>query len=139
MGKFQVIGCFDADRLVGFQSAMICGGVLEAHVIGLDYALNRELSIYQRMLYEYVRLAIHTHSSKIVFGRTAAEIKSTVGAFPVNLHCGFKHRRRISNALLSRILHYVKPSAFPMRHPYRKESLQQQLSLLGQSTEHVAN
>ena len=138
-GKFHVVGFFDTDHLVGFQTAMICGGVLEAHVIGLDYALNRDLAIYQRMLYEYVRLAIITHSSKIVFGRTAAEIKSTVGAFPVNLHCGFKHRRRISNALLSRILDYVKPSAFPMRHPYRKEALQQQLILLGQPMEHVAN
>ena len=136
-GKFIVLGYFMNHELVGFQTAMLCGGFLEAHVIGLDYAVNREFAIYQRMLYEYVRLAIENRSNKVVFGRTAAEIKSTVGAFPVNLHCGFKHTRRISNALLSRILDYVKPSAFSMRHPYRKEVFQSQESLLGENFMHA--
>ncbi|MBX7050479.1 MAG: GNAT family N-acetyltransferase [Flavobacteriales bacterium] len=113
------------DRVVGFMSAMICGPMMEAHVIGIDYDVNRDYAVYQRMLYDYVELAIDRRCERIVFGRTAAEIKSTVGAYPVDLTCCFLHQQRISNALLSRILNYVKPSDYPQRQPYKAEVLQQ--------------
>jgi len=108
---------------VGFMSAMRCGKVLEAHVIGIDYDKNRDHGVYQRMLYDYVALAIEIGCSLIVYGRTAAEIKSTVGAFPVDLTCCIMHRRSISNALLSMILQYVKPSEYPQRQPFKAEVL----------------
>jgi hypothetical protein len=108
---------------VGFMSAMRCGKVLEAHVIGIDYDKNRDHGVYQRMLYDYVALAIELGCNRIVYGRTAAEIKSTVGAFPVDLTCCIMHRRSISNALLSMILQYVKPSEYPQRQPFKAEVL----------------
>lgn len=123
--KFFVKLYMHESRPVGFMSAMRCGEVLEAHVIGIDYDVNRELGIYQRMLYDYVELAIQLGCRRIVFGRTAAEIKSTVGAFPVDLTCCIMHRRRISHALLSLILQYVKPSQYPQRQPFKNEALEQ--------------
>ncbi len=111
-------------EVIGFMSAMNCGNVLEAHVIGLDYQYNRDYALYQRMLYDYILLAIHLKCERIVFGRTAAEIKSTVGAFPVDLICCFMHRRLVSNALLNLILNYVKPSDYPQRDPWKAETLQ---------------
>jgi hypothetical protein len=108
---------------VGFMSAMRCGKVLEAHVIGIDYDKNRDHGVYQRMLYDYVSLAIELGCNRVVYGRTAAEIKSTVGAFPVDLTCCIMHRRSISNALLSMILQYVKPSEYPQRQPFKAEVL----------------
>jgi hypothetical protein len=112
------------ETCVGFLTAVICGDRCEAHIVGLDYAHNREHGIYQRMLYDYVDIAIQRRCVHLIFGRTAAEIKSTVGAFPVDLTVLIRHSRKISNTLLSLILQYVKPSAFPQRQPYRLEHLQ---------------
>jgi predicted N-acyltransferase len=120
-GQFSVNLYFLEGKLVGFMSAMRCGQVLEAHVIGIDYEVNRDHGVYQRMLYDYVALAIELRCTRIVYGRTAAEIKSTVGAFPVNLTCSIKHRRSISNALLRLIIQYVVPSEYPQRQPFKAE------------------
>lgn len=120
-GKFVVRSYYLGDELIGFMTAMQCGSVLEAHVIGIDYEKNKEYALYQRMLYDYVALGISRQCSRIVFGRTAAEIKSTVGALPVDLTCCILHQRRASNALLSLILHYVKPSVYPQREPFKVE------------------
>jgi hypothetical protein len=109
---------------VGFLTAVICGDRCEAHVVGLDYTFNREHGIYQRMLYDYVQIAIERRCAHLVYGRTAAEIKSTIGAFPVDLTVLIRHARSISNTLLALILNYVKPSAFPQRQPYRMEYLE---------------
>jgi hypothetical protein len=103
------------------MTAVICGDRCEAHIVGLDYEFNRDYGIYQRMLYDYVEIAIERRCSYLVFGRTAAEIKSSVGAFPVDLTVLMRHRKRISNTLLSLILTYVKPSVFPQRQPYQAE------------------
>lgn len=122
--QFFVRQYFLNNELVGFLTAMRCGDVMEAHVIGIDYDTNREHGIYQRILYDYVELAIQMRCSRIVYGRTAAEIKSTVGAFPVDLTCSIKHRRIISNTLLAMIINYVKPSEYPQRDPFKAETME---------------
>jgi hypothetical protein len=127
-GQFFVRQYFLNDELVGFLTAMRCGNVIEAHVIGIDYDTNREHGVYQRILYDYIEIAIRMRCSRIVYGRTAAEIKSTVGAFPVDLTCSIKHRRIISNTLLSMIINYVKPSDYPQRDPYKTETMAKILS-----------
>jgi predicted N-acyltransferase len=121
--QFFVRQYFLNDELVGFMTAMRCGKVMEAHVVGIDYETNRAHGVYQRILYDYVELAIRIGCTRIVYGRTAAEIKSTVGAYPVNLTCSIKHRRFISNALLSMIINYVKPSEYPQRDPFKAETI----------------
>lgn len=121
--NFTVMTYTYENKIVGFISAMCCGNILEAHIVGIDYEVNKELAVYQRMLYDFVALAIRKRCVRIVFGRTAAEIKSTIGAFPVDLTCCVMHQRRISNALLSLILQYVKPSVYPQRQPYKNEIL----------------
>ncbi len=120
--QFFVRQYFLNNVLVGFMTAMRCGNIIEAHVIGIDYDTNREHGVYQRILYDYVELAIRQRCNRIVYGRTAAEIKSTVGAFPVDLTCCIKHRRIISNTLLSMIINYVKPSEYPQREPFKSEA-----------------
>jgi hypothetical protein len=138
--SFRVLGFFLKGELVGFMTAFACGDALEAHVIGFDYELNRQYSIYSAMLYKYVEWAIAGKSSYVIFGRTAAEIKSSIGAYPVDLICAFRHNRFISNALLSRVFHYVKPSPFDQRFPYKGDNAErtsQRLTpLLVQSSHH---
>ena len=49
--------CLD-DKIVGFISGSINQNSLDAHFVGIDYQLNREHAIYQRMLYDYIEIAI---------------------------------------------------------------------------------
>lgn len=111
-------------KVVGFMTAMQCGRSLEAHIIGIDYSCNKECGVYQRILYDYVALGIDRGCERIVLGRTAAEIKSTIGALPVDLTCAIIHQRSISNALLKLILRYVGPSEYEQRQPYKAEVYQ---------------
>ena len=102
--NFIVKGYFLEQKLVGFLSAMVNQDNLDAHFIGLDYTLNKEHAIYPRILNDYVRLGLEHGSKRINLGRTASEIKSTLGAKPKDLICYFKHKR-------SWINHFVKPFA----------------------------
>ncbi len=110
-------------EVVGFMTAMNCGETLEAHIIGLNYDYNKEHAVYQRILYDYVALGIELGCHYIILGRTAEEIKSTIGAFPVELTCAMIHQRSISNALLKMLIRYVGPSHYEQRQPYKADVL----------------
>jgi hypothetical protein len=116
-------GYFLKGKLVGFQSGFEYNDSLDAHFVGIDYGINQEYSIYSRMLYDYVEEGIRRKVQRISFGRTAMEIKSTVGAFPVDLKCYIKHRSNTPNRLLKVLFHYVKPSEYDQRIPYKKQEM----------------
>ncbi|WP_430467001.1 hypothetical protein [Winogradskyella ouciana] len=102
--KFIVKGYFLNNVLVGFLSAMQNGTNLDAHFIGLDYTKNREFSIYPRILNDYIRLGLQTKSKQINLGRTASEIKSTIGAEPLQLTCYIRHKHYLPNQILKPII-----------------------------------
>lgn len=102
--KFIVKGYFLEGELVGFLSAMQNGNYLDAHFIGLDYTKNKDYSIYPRILNDYIRLGLQTKSSQINLGRTASEIKSTIGAKPIQLTCYARHKYYLPNQILKPII-----------------------------------
>lgn len=110
--KFIVKGYFLEGKLVGFLSAMQNGTNLDAHFIGIDYTNNKEFAIYPRILNDYVRLGIETKSERINLGRTASEIKSTLGAKPEALTCYCKHKRYIPNQILKPFIKNVQIKTF---------------------------
>jgi len=122
-------------KLVGFSSALVCSHAIDAHLVGIDYNVSVDLALYSRMLYDYVSLGIEHKAEAIVFGRTAAEIKSTIGALPVDLKCCVRHPGRISNWLLSCFFSYIKPGNYPIRQPWKqpvKEVLDKRIGLMEQ-------
>lgn len=121
---FSLKGYFLEGKLVGFQSSFVYDGWLDAHFVGIDYDKNYRYAIYQRMLYEYIRLGIERKVERISFGRTAMEIKSTVGAFPVDLKCYIRHRKKAPNALLKLLFGYVKPSSYNQRVAFKERELE---------------
>jgi hypothetical protein len=46
------------NKVVGFMSGIINSNALEAHFVGIDYSLNKQYAIYQKMLYTYIEVAI---------------------------------------------------------------------------------
>ena len=117
---FIVKAYFLDNELVGFLSALDTNGHLDAHFIGLNYDLNRTHAIYPRILNDYIRLGIEKGSSHINLGRTASEIKTTIGAVPTDLICYIKHRRKWINTLLKPFVKRVQLKRFKAHEPFKK-------------------
>lgn len=120
---FMFKGYFYQGKLIAFQTGFMCQNVLEAHMVGIDYSLNQELAVYQTMLYTYIKEGIKNKVGFINFGRTAMEIKSTVGATDQRLHCFIRHRKSIPNKFLGMLFGFVKPTEHELRNPWKKEVL----------------
>jgi hypothetical protein len=106
-------------KIVGFISGVINQNSLDAHFVGIDYELNREYAIYQRMLYDYIEIAISKKLKTINFGRTASEIKSSVGAEPRDLTMYFRHKKSITNRILKLLLQRIQPTPFQQKFPFK--------------------
>lgn len=117
--NFIVQAYFYEDKLVGFLSALDNNNHLDAHFIGLDYELNKTYAIYPRILNDYVRIGIERQVSQINFGRTASEIKSTIGATPENLVCYTRHRHNVINKILKSFIGQVKIKDFKQHEPFK--------------------
>ena len=117
--KFIVKGYFLEGKLVGFLSAMQNKTNLDAHFIGIDYSHNKKYAIYPRILNDYVRLGIATKSHQINLGRTASEIKSTLGAEPETLTCYCKHKKYIPNQVLKPFIKNVQIKSFKQHSVFK--------------------
>jgi hypothetical protein len=81
--NFKVFGYYLNGNIVGFISFIQDGKILHASHLGIDMQLPLSYSLYQRMMYDLVSYSIENNLTFINFGRTATEIKSTIGAIPV--------------------------------------------------------
>ena len=116
---FIVKAYFLDDKLVGFLTALVNKNHLDAHFIGLDYKLNKSHAIYTRILNDYVRLGIEKRVSSINLGRTASEIKTTIGAKPLELSCYIKHKNSFINSLITPFLRRIKIKEFKQHSPFK--------------------
>ena len=116
-------GFFLKDEMIAFQTGFYCDGTLEAHMVGIDYSFNHEYALYPTMLYSYIDVAISKRFENISFGRTAMEIKSSVGAQDQSLHCFIRHRKTMPNKFLGLLFGFVKPAEHELRNPWKKETL----------------
>lgn len=116
---FIVKAYFLNGKLVGFLSALLNGDSLDAHFIGLDYNLNKQYAIYPRILNDYIRIGIENKVRHINLGRTASEIKTTVGAEPTQLICYLKHKRKWINTLIRPFVKNVKLKDFKQHQAFK--------------------
>jgi len=117
--NFIVKAYFLEDKLVGFLTALVNKNTLDAHFIGLDYQLNKPHAIYPRILNDYVRLGIERQVSSINLGRTASEIKTTIGANPLDLSCYIKHKNPFLNSLIKPFFRRIKVKEFRQHSPFK--------------------
>lgn len=119
-GDFSFRGAWLNDELVGFSTALFNGNVIEANFVGLDYKFNKEQSVYQRFLYDYVEQGLKFKMKELHLGRTAELVKSQIGALPTNMKLYAKHRKSVSNLLLRPIIQSISPSEFELRIPFKE-------------------
>lgn len=119
---FFINGYFLDGKLVAFDSGYnLDDDSLEAHYIGFDYTINKEYDLYQNILYSFIDLAIRNQKKHLNLGRTASEIKSTVGARAHDLVCYIKPQNTVSKVILRPFISFLQPTEWIPRNPFKEE------------------
>ena len=80
----------------------------------------QEKQIYLNMLLDMVKFAIEEQFSRVIFGRTALEIKSTIGAEPVEIYGLIKHNNFLINLFMKKIFPSLSPQTeWIQRKPFK--------------------
>ena len=117
--RFTLNAYFLDDKMVGFSSVFINNGALDANYVGLDYDYNKSHSVYQRILYDLVDMAINNQLQKLHFGRTASEIKSNFGAKAVDMVCYVKTKNSVTNKIIKPFVKKISTPDFVERNPFK--------------------
>ncbi|MDO3695690.1 hypothetical protein QVZ41_12645 [Wenyingzhuangia sp. chi5] len=119
--NFVFTGYFLENALVAFSTACFTDSGLDANYVGINYQINKSMPLYQRILYDYVQLAITNQVKELRLGRTAELMKSSLGAEPVPMKLYIKHDLQMVNTLIKPLVKKVKPSTYELRSPFKKD------------------
>ena len=118
--KFLFYGYFIGDKLIGFNTLIKNGEIMDTYFLGYDDTIQREHMLYLNMLYDMVAYSINKNFNEIIFARTALEIKSSVGAKPVKMYGLISHSNSLVNPYMSKIFKYLEPeSIWQERNPFK--------------------
>ena len=118
--RFQIFGYFLNDKLVGFHTLLLNDETLETYFLGYDETIQKENMLYLNMLYNMTKYGIENGFKKIIFGRTALEIKSSVGASPVQMSGFIYHNNKLINRFIGKIFKQLEPELhWQQRHPFK--------------------
>lgn len=119
--RFVLCGYYLNNQLVGFHTLLLNGTVLETYFLGYDEQVQKEKMLYLNMLYNMTRFGIEHQFKKIIFGRTALEIKSSIGAGPVFMTGFLYHTNTLINRFMPKIFPRLEPTiAWQQRHPFKE-------------------
>jgi N-acetylglutamate synthase-like GNAT family acetyltransferase/predicted N-acyltransferase len=119
--NFCVNGYYLKGDLIGFSSEFYFEKILYSYFIGLDYGYNIKYSLYNRILYDSISNGIEKKASKIVYGRTASEFKSTIGAVPIESKSAVFMDSKILRFIVYPIIKYLSPKKWEQRNPFKKK------------------
>ncbi|MDG2433213.1 GNAT family N-acetyltransferase [Flavobacterium sp.] len=118
--KFLFYGYFIEDELIGFNTLIKNGNDIDTYFLGYDDHYQREKMLYLNMLYDMIAYSINKGYKKIIFARTALEIKSSVGAQPLEMYGLMKHSNYFVNLLVSKTFRYFEPKIeWQQRNPFK--------------------
>ncbi|KAB1156646.1 8-amino-7-oxononanoate synthase [Flavobacterium luteum] len=118
--KFLFYGYFLNEKLIGFNTLIKNGKVLDTYFLGYDDTLQREKMLYLNMLYDMIFYAIKKDFKEIIFARTALEIKSSVGAKPIETFGFISHSNSLINRKMSKLFNYLEPKTiWQERNPFK--------------------
>lgn len=117
--EFSLYGYFINTEIVAFSSEFCNERNLYSYFIGLNYAFNKKYSLYNRILYDSIKHGIDKKATKIIYGRTAAEFKSTIGALPVKSKSAIYISNKFLRLLLYPIVKNISPKSWRQRNPFK--------------------
>ena len=120
LDHFLLFGYYLEGKLVGFHTILLNGTVLETYFLGYDSKIQKENMLYLNMLYNMTEYGIEHGFKKIIFGRTALEIKSSIGAIPVKMSGFIYHNNKLIDKYLEKFFKKLEPNIeWQMRHPFK--------------------
>ncbi|HRB72989.1 MULTISPECIES: 8-amino-7-oxononanoate synthase [unclassified Flavobacterium] len=118
--QFLFYGYFLDDKLIGFNTLIKNGTAIDTYFLGYDEEHQREKMLYLNMLYDMVAYSINKGFSKIVFARTALEIKSSIGAKPQEMYGYIRHSNPLVNRHIARLFKSLEPETlWQERNPFK--------------------
>ena len=118
--NFLFYGYFIGEELIGFNTLIKNGSDIDTYFLGYDEKYQREKMLYLNMLYDMIGYSINKGYRRIIFARTALEIKSSVGAKPVEMYGLMKHSNPAINLLVSKTFSYFEPKIeWQQRNPFK--------------------
>lgn len=118
--RFKIFGYFLNEKLIGFHTLLLNGEVLETYFLGYDEEIQKNNMLYLNMLYNMTEFGIENNFKKIIFGRTAIEIKSSIGAEPVYMSGFILHTNPFLNKYIGKIFQSLEPDLeWNQRHPFK--------------------
>ena len=118
--RFQIFGYFLNEKLVGFHTLLLNDETLETYFLGYDETIQKENMLYLNMLYNMTEYGIENGFKRIIFGRTALEIKSSIGAKRVNMSGFIFHNNKLINRFMAKIFKQLEPELnWQQRHPFK--------------------
>jgi predicted N-acyltransferase len=117
---FMLYGYFIDGKLIGFNTLIKNGKSLDTYFLGYDEKIQKEKMLYLNMLYDMIACGISLKFKNIIFGRTALEIKSSVGAIDIPMFGFMRHSQPLINQFLGRIFNYLEPeTTWKKRNPFK--------------------
>ncbi len=118
--NFKVFGYFFNEKLIGFYTLIHNNNDIDTYFLGYDKEIQKEKQIYLNMLFDMTEFGISNQFKRIVFGRTALEIKSTIGAEPVEIFGLIKHNNKAINPFMEKIFTSLNPKVeWIQRKPFK--------------------
>ena len=118
--KFKIFGYFSDKKLIGFYTLILNNNDIDTYFLGYDKDLQKEKQLYLNMLLDMVDFSISHHFKRIIFGRTALEIKSTIGAEPVKIFGLIRHKNLLANQFMSQMFTSLNPKKeWIQRKPFK--------------------
>lgn len=118
---FHIYVIEEGEEIIGFFTLWEINGKIEAHYAGYDTNKNNQYRLYNNMLYLIIEKSIVLGAEFLEFGRTACEIKTSVGAVPHQYWNLMSHRSKWINPLVPHIIQLMNTTSdFVQRHPFKK-------------------
>ncbi len=118
--KFLFYGYFLDDKLIGFNTIIKNGAVMDTYFLGYDDSIQREKMLYLNMLYDMVAYSINKGFKEIIFARTALEIKSSIGAKPQKMYGFAHHTNPVADLAFEKVFSYLEPKVvWKERNPFQ--------------------
>lgn len=119
---FHVLGYRSHGKWVGFITALHECDTLYALHMGFEPDFAREAQFYQRSMMDVVALGIELGVRRVNMGRTATEIKSTLGAEPVENSYVFMANCRWMRWLVQAYVRWFhRLPKYELRSPFRED------------------
>jgi predicted N-acyltransferase len=118
--NYRVFAYFKDEQMIGFISLFSFGKRMEVHYTGMDAEICKPIHLYQHMMYDMIKQGIEKRKERLHFGRTAPEIKSTIGATPSAMYGYLKHVNPLFNFFVAKpYTARLKPKEYTFRNPFK--------------------